>query len=1000
MVNGNQVASLFETLMDNMGIEENKRDPLRTLPEEQKRAMIRNQTRRETRSPATFLVKRYHKFNKKFPEYYIRKLSEANVKALSANDYKSLHVSLSTQAISWVRQFVELKGLQFLTESIYNSCNKLNRNMTDLSLEYEIMKCIKSVLNTKIGAKSVLAHPKCITEITFALESPSLGVRKLTVDILAFICYLNIPTGRQYVVDAMKHIQQIRQYDYIYEVWLRHFTLDIWRSGNDTEVDCNKYDKISSDTHFYEYLESNFIFMNSLIDTCGELKSRITTRLHMIASGIRSVVHKAKRFGSSTVNYQLKRYVSREEADYMSMCSADFSWRGINPHDLFMATFRPVDRTKSHKPFLSILNHLLHAQRNPKSRNNYYQLLDSVVEQMVSEEITTVHKKVSRIFEVQELSSASEDESIFSSRISRLRGNSIARSSSSILSDQYPKTPTIDSFSMCDSLVNGTYAIRNQFGDSNKEGIPPPPPPVPPGVDEYTKRTPQKPVKKFNWEKLPEYAVENTFWKEGEIVPGMVKLEEELEKDGIFEELEDRFAVKNNHTTPTFEVKKQAPKYIQLLDRKRSHQIDIMLSSMKQLSPSEVCEAFLKSDISEDLLENFMKCLPTEQEAKVLESYLDYEGKELGRAEAVLIETLKIDSFEEKLKAVYLKITFNEKAFGMEKSLDSILQACETLKSSEHLAKLLQLILIIGNFMNGKDFRGNAKGFKIHSLNRLNDIRTNNDSTTLLHFLLNVIEKKFPELLKIREELKITKVASQGSFTEISDMIYTLRNEHNKLARNLGVAISKEEMVVEAEVEDSSLFFTEMRRFFSEAKNSLATLEEKLNNTREVFDETVRFYGEDADTISCQDFFEIFRDFSYSLNNTFKDNQVEKEKREILEKRRERQQQIELRKEQQQSLSRHSVYDIDVSSITDEDSDNKGVMDNLLESLRDHRKLSKRREKKRPEIPKLHTEIYRDRDMGAISATPSPIDIDPLSARATELLNQIQYENKLQTSEC
>ncbi|KAK9765329.1 hypothetical protein K7432_006420 [Basidiobolus ranarum] len=795
----------------------------------------------------------------------------------------------------------------------------------------------------------------------------------------------------------MKNIQEMRQYEYIYEVWLRHFTLDIWRGNNDSEVDCNKYDKISSDHHFYEYLVSNFIFMNSLIDTCEDIDIRVTTRLHMIASGVRSVIHKAKKFGSSTVDYQLKRFESGEENDYADMCSDSFNWCGINPRDLFVATFRPVERTKGHKPFLSILNHLLHAQRDQKSRNNYYRMLDTVVEQIISTDIVQVHEKLSTVFAVGELSSDSEDEDLFSSRLSRFRTSSIARSSSSVLSDQYPRTPTIDSFSMYDSQVNTSYSFQDQLENLKKDGIPPPPPPAPLALEKNTNRTPQKPVKKFNWEKLPEYAVESTLWKENQKQLNVEALSEQLDKDGIFEELEDRFAVKSKYLVPTFDPKKQIPKQIHILNSKRSYQIDIMLSSLKHMTPKEICDAFLSMDstiISEDLLENFMKCLPTEQETKLLETYVETsEGKELGRAETILIETLKIDRFEEKLKAVYMKLTFNEKAFEMEKSLDNITQGCDTLKSNQHLAKLFQLILVIGNFMNAKDFRGNAKGFKIQSLNRLGDIRANSDSTTLLHFLTRLVERKFPELLQIKEVIGLVEAASKASFNEISDMIYSLKKDLGELTQNLGISTSEEETTTSSD--ESDPFVMEMEKFFSEARVSLDSLEEKLNNAKMIFKDTATFYGENADTITSEHFFNIFENFLSSFNNAIKDNQIEKEKKVILEKRRERQQEIELKKENQRKVARRTVYDVDISTTTDDDSDNKGVMDNLLESLRDHKKLSKRREKKRSVVPRLTTVLCDDMDSSTI--THSPADTDPLSARATELLNQIQCENEQQS---
>ncbi|ORX88923.1 actin-binding FH2 [Basidiobolus meristosporus CBS 931.73] len=924
MTNGSQVVSLFESLMDGMDIEESKRDALRALPDEQKRVMIMNQTKREVKRSTTFLAKRYHTFSKKFPEYYVRKLSEAKGRVLPIEEYKSLHVSLSTQAI---------------------------RNLSDLSLEYEVMKCIKSVMNTKFGAKFGLSHPRSITEIAFALESPSLGVRKLATDILAFVCHLNMPAGRRLVMNALNHIQHIRQYDYTYEVWLRHFTLDIWRGGNASEANCNKYDKGSS-LLFHEYLESNFIFMNSLIDTCVHDSQRITTRLRMIAAGVRSVILKAKRFASAIIAYQLARFESGEETDHLKMCSAEFDWRSVKPYDMFMATIQPITRTKSHRPFVAILNHLLYAQRDRKLRDNYYRLLESVVEQMLGEDLYEVHAKLAKVFDVPDLAPESDDESLYSLHISKQH----ARSSSSVLSDSCPRTPTSEVF------------VEKPL---------PPPPPTPLEFTMFSKRTPQKTVKKLNWEKLPEYAVEATIWNGEVIMPNIERLSEALEEDGVFEEIEARFAIRNMSASPVFNPKRQAAKQVYLLDRKRSHQIDIMLSSMKHVAPKEICHRFLDSEscISEDTLENFAKCLPTEHEIKLLEPYLNTDDNELGRAEAILLESLRIPQFEEKLKAVYMKTTFHEKAAGMEKSLESITQACTTLRSSKHLAKLFQLILVVGNFMNGKDFRGNARGFKIQSLNRLSDIRANHDSTTLLHFLLNVIENKFPELLQSQTS---QLSATQESFNEISTMLCSLRRELNELSQSLGL-----DHLGEVKSSEDAPFLLEMERFFAKAKARLSELQENLDKTRSTFRETAQFYGENADTMPSENFFKIFSSFLVSFDRTIKDNRAEKKRREELEKRRRKQQEIERRREQQKSLDH--VWNVEVASIADDEGGHKGVMDNLLEALRDQGSLSERREKK---ASKLFT-AQRGSKYGLISAAHSSVDYDPLSAKATEILNQI-----------
>src|SRR5690606_9748653 len=72
------------------------------------------------------------------------------------------------------------------------------------------------------------------------------------------------------------------------------------------------------------------------------------------------------------------------------------------------------------------------------------------------------------------------------------------------------------------------------------------------------------------------------------------------------------------------------------------------------------------------------------------------------------------------------------------------------------------MILMLGNFMNGRGFRGNAQAMRIHSINRLVETKASDGKTTLLHFLANTIEQKFPELLSFLTEFEHVFDARRG----------------------------------------------------------------------------------------------------------------------------------------------------------------------------------------------------------------------------------------------
>lgn len=61
---------------------------------------------------------------------------------------------------------------------------------------------------------------------------------------------------------------------------------------------------------------------------------------------------------------------------------------------------------------------------------------------------------------------------------------------------------------------------------------------------------------------------------------------------------------------------------------------------------------------------------------------------------------------------------------------------------SRRIKKLLELVLAMGNFIN-KGQRGSALGFRISSLNKMIDTKAStNKNMTLLHYLVEIIDKK------------------------------------------------------------------------------------------------------------------------------------------------------------------------------------------------------------------------------------------------------------------
>ena len=61
--------------------------------------------------------------------------------------------------------------------------------------------------------------------------------------------------------------------------------------------------------------------------------------------------------------------------------------------------------------------------------------------------------------------------------------------------------------------------------------------------------------------------------------------------------------------------------------------------------------------------------------------------------------------------------------------------------------------------------RGAAYGFKLESLGKITDTKSRDKKQTLLHYIVHVVEKVFPNVLTFHEELDIDTACSGPSFS-------------------------------------------------------------------------------------------------------------------------------------------------------------------------------------------------------------------------------------------
>uniref|UniRef100_A0A2S2PDJ4 Disheveled-associated activator of morphogenesis 2 n=1 Tax=Schizaphis graminum TaxID=13262 RepID=A0A2S2PDJ4_SCHGA len=405
---------------------------------------------------------------------------------------------------------------------------------------------------------------------------------------------------------------------------------------------------------------------------------------------------------------------------------------------------------------------------------------------------------------------------------------------------------------------------------------------------------PSAPLKSFNWAKLPETKVAGTVW--ADIDEGKMYSSIDLEAvDKLFcayqnqKQTNGMTAVNEGSSEDLRKTGNNKSKVLSVIDGRRAQNCTILLSKLK-MSDEEIARVIMDMDSKDilplDMVEQLLKFTPGPDEAALLEEH-SFDLDSLARADRFLYEISKIAHYDQRLRSLVYKKKFITWTGEVEGRTKIVMEASREVARSRRLRKLLELVLALGNYMN-KGARGNAWGFRLSSLNRLTDTKSSSvRGITLLHYIVDMADKKFKDILLLEEDLPHVRGASKVSLAELEKDMSQLRNNLKEVEREI------EFQRVQPAV-PGDMFLPVMKEFLTTATCKFSELEDLFQDMKTRFDRAVRLFGEDNSTIQPDDFFAIFDSFLTALYEARQDNSTVKKRREEEEKR--TRQEVELKK--------------------------------------------------------------------------------------------------------
>ena len=360
------------------------------------------------------------------PEWYVRKVMNDSI---TAKQLGSLSVSLRTQPISWVKTFVEAQGQVALT----NVLAKINRRQAqgpapatgttsdkDLDREYDIVKCLKALMNNKYGADDALVHQQVIVSLATSLISPRLTTRKLVSEVLTFLCHWGAGEGHQKVLNAMDYVKQQQGENGRFDAWMRIVEVTVDGRGKmGSMVGASEEVRsggIGMENLLMEYAVTSMVLINSIIDAPEhDLQLRCHIRAQFTSCGIKRILYKMEGFQYEVIDKQIERYRENEAIDYEDLlqrenASIKDSIGGevsdmSDPQQIVDAIMTKVQGSRSQDYFLSAMQHMLLIRDNEgEDRLRMFQLVDAMLSYVAMDRrLPDMDLKQSLNFSVQSL---------------------------------------------------------------------------------------------------------------------------------------------------------------------------------------------------------------------------------------------------------------------------------------------------------------------------------------------------------------------------------------------------------------------------------------------------------------------------------------------------------------------------------------------------------------------------------------------------------------------
>ncbi|XP_065600079.1 protein diaphanous homolog 3 [Cyrtonyx montezumae] len=958
-----EIIALFEKMMEDMNLNEDKKMPLREKDFSTKKEMVMQYISTASKSGS---LKNSRKIS---PQEFIQELKSGSTDERLVTCLESLRVSLTSNPVSWVENFGR-EGLGLLLDVLERLVETKHQDKAVKRSQHKVIQCLRAFMNNKYGLERILGEERSLLLLIKAIDPKQTSMMTDIVKLLSAMCIVGEESILEKILEAITAAAEERNVDRFSPI-----VEGLQDNSVQLQVACMQ-------------------LINALVTSPDDLDFRLHIRNEFIRSGLKEILPQLKCIKNEALDIQLKVFNEHKEEDMIEFSHRleDIRSELDEVNDVYNMLWNTVKDTSAEGYFLSILQHLLLIRNDYFIRPQYFKLIEECVSQIVLhrsgtdpdftyrkrldinfshlldicvdkarlEECEERASELSRKFE-KDFVAHQETRALLQKKEDRI--NELEAELQAFKS-QYGSLPPGFLPPTCgDASVipleaaepnqlpppppplpsNGAIPpppppppppplLLNGLGIPAGIGVPPPPPPppglpgaqwsppscsLPFGLKPKKEFRPEVTMKRLNWSKIrPQEMTESCFWVKAE--------EEKYENADMLCKLELTFCCQKRvkKEEEDFEEKKSIKKRIKelkVLDPKIAQNLSIFLGSFR-VPYEEIKMMILQIDetqLSESMIQNLIKHLPEQEQLNALSKFKS-EYNNLSEPEQFGVVMSNVKRLRPRLSAILFKLQFEEQVNNIKPDIMAVSAACEEIKKSKSFSKLLELVLLMGNYMNAGSRNAQTFGYNLSSLCKLKDTKSADQKTTLLHFLVEVCEESYQDVLSFVEDFQHLDRASKVSAENLEKSLKHMEKQLQQLEKDL------QTFPVAEDKHDK--FVAKMSSFLVHAKEDFQKLSRMHENMEKLYQNVMGYYAVDLKKVSVEEFLTDLNNFRMMFMQAVKENLRRREAEEKQRRAKIAKEKAEKEKQERQQKKKRLLE-------MKTEGEETGVMDSLLEAL-------------------------------------------------------------------